>query len=99
MVIVVHPGVPAQTIAELVALGKRRPGKLAFRRRPARESPTFLGVRMLEENNRRAFTHDAYKGVGAGVRRSRPAGRCSSCSPKWGPRFPTCVPASCARWR
>jgi tripartite-type tricarboxylate transporter receptor subunit TctC len=64
MVIVVHPGVPAQTIAELVALGKREPGKLAFAS-AGTGSPTFLGVRMLEENTGARFTHVPYKGVGA----------------------------------
>src|ERR1700704_3369063 len=30
LVICVHPSVPARTLAELVALGKREPGKLSF---------------------------------------------------------------------
>ena len=64
MVIVVHPAVPAKTIAELIALGKREPGKLSFAS-AGTGSPTFLGVRMLEENTGARFTHVPYKGVGA----------------------------------
>ena len=64
MVIVVHPAVPAKTIADLVALGKREPGKLSFAS-AGTGSPTFLGVRMLEENTGARFTHVPYKGVGA----------------------------------
>src|SRR5438477_4473874 len=48
LVICVHPSVPARTLAELVALGKRDPGKLSFGS-AGTGSPTFLGIRMLEE--------------------------------------------------
>jgi tripartite-type tricarboxylate transporter receptor subunit TctC len=64
MVFVVHPAVPAKTMADLVALGRKDPGRLAFGS-AGTGSPTFLGVRMLEENTGARFTHVPYKGVGA----------------------------------
>src|SRR5256886_9953238 len=64
MAMVVHPSVPAKTLAELVALGKTAAGKLAYGS-AGTGSPTFLGVRMLEEGTGARFTHVPYKGVGA----------------------------------
>src|SRR3989442_5672935 len=64
MAMVVHPSVPAKTLAELVALGRTAPGKLAYGS-AGTGSPTFLGVRMLEEGTGARFTHVPYKGVGA----------------------------------
>ena len=64
MALVVHPSVPARTLAELIALGKTAPGKLAYGS-AGTGSPTFLGVRMLEEGTGARFTHVPYKGVGA----------------------------------
>jgi tripartite-type tricarboxylate transporter receptor subunit TctC len=64
MAMVVHPSVPARTLAELVALGRTAPGKLAYGS-AGTGSPTFLGVRMLEEGTGARFTHVPYKGVGA----------------------------------
>src|SRR5712675_3354885 len=67
LVICVHPSVPAKTLAELVAIGKREPGKLAFGS-AGTGSPTFLGIRALEEITGARFTHVPYKGVGAGYK-------------------------------
>jgi tripartite-type tricarboxylate transporter receptor subunit TctC len=50
-------------MAELVALGKNDPGKLPFGS-AGTGSPTYLGVRMLEENTGARFIHVPYKGVG-----------------------------------
>src|SRR3989442_10054501 len=47
MAMVVHPSVPAKTLAELVALGKTAPGKLAYGSAGPRR-PTFLRVRIVE---------------------------------------------------
>jgi len=63
MVICVHASVPARTLAELVAIGKREPGKLSFGS-AGTGSPTYLGVRMLEEVSGAQFLHVPYKGVG-----------------------------------
>jgi tripartite-type tricarboxylate transporter receptor subunit TctC len=64
MVIVVNPSVKASSLAELVGLGKSGE-KLAYGS-AGTGSPTFLGVRMLEEVSGAKFTHVPYKGVGAG---------------------------------
>jgi tripartite-type tricarboxylate transporter receptor subunit TctC len=61
MVFVVHPSVKAQSLADLVALSKN--DRLAFGS-AGTGSPTFLGVRMLEEKSGGKFTHVPYKGVG-----------------------------------
>jgi tripartite-type tricarboxylate transporter receptor subunit TctC len=61
MVFVVHPSVKAQSLADLVALSKK--DRLAFGS-AGTGSPTFLGVRMLEEKSGAKFTHVPYKGVG-----------------------------------
>src|SRR5258706_583665 len=63
LVICVHPSVPARTLAELVALGKREPGKLSFGS-AGTGSPTYLGVRMLEEASGAKFLHVPFKGIG-----------------------------------
>jgi tripartite-type tricarboxylate transporter receptor subunit TctC len=63
LVICVHPSVPARTLAELVALGKREPGKLSFGS-AGTGSPTFLGIRMLEEASGAKFLHVPFKGMG-----------------------------------
>lgn len=64
MVLVVHPS-QSRSLADLVETGKSRPGKLAFGS-AGTGSPTYLGVRMLEENTGAKFIHVPYKGVGAG---------------------------------
>src|SRR6266446_2263749 len=63
LVICVHPSVPARTLAELVALGKRDPGKFSFGS-AGTGSPTFLGIRMLEEVSGAKFLHVPFKGMG-----------------------------------
>jgi tripartite-type tricarboxylate transporter receptor subunit TctC len=64
MVLVSTPSLPAKTLADLVALGKKEPGKVTFAS-AGTGSPTFLGVLMLEEKTGARFTHVPYKGVGA----------------------------------
>ena len=63
LVICVHPSVPARTLAELLAIGKREPGTLSFGS-AGTGSPTFLGVRMLEEVSGAKFLHVPFKGIG-----------------------------------
>ena len=48
LVITVHPSVPANSLADLVAIGVRAPGTLAYGT-PGSGSSSYLGVRMLEE--------------------------------------------------
>jgi tripartite-type tricarboxylate transporter receptor subunit TctC len=64
MVLCAHPSAGVKSLAELVALGRADPGKLPFASAGA-GSPTFLGVRMLEEQSGARFVHVPYKGVGA----------------------------------
>jgi tripartite-type tricarboxylate transporter receptor subunit TctC len=63
LVIGVHPSVPAKTLADLVALGKRDPGTVAYGS-PGSGSSSYLGVRMLEEASGAHFLHVPYKGSG-----------------------------------
>lgn len=62
-VICVHPSLQVKSLAELIALGKREPGKIPFAS-AGTGSPTYLGVRMLEEVSGARFVHVPYKGVG-----------------------------------
>jgi tripartite-type tricarboxylate transporter receptor subunit TctC len=62
-VICVHPSLQVKTVADLIALGKREPGKIPFAS-AGTGSPTYLGVRMLEEVSGARFVHVPYKGVG-----------------------------------
>ena len=63
MVIAVNASVPVKTLADLVALGKREPDKVSFGS-AGTGSPTYLGVKMLEEQTGARFLHAPYKGVG-----------------------------------
>ena len=62
-VVCVHPSLQVKSLSELVAMGKREPGKVAFAS-AGTGSPTYLGVRMLEEMSGARFVHVPYKGVG-----------------------------------
>jgi tripartite-type tricarboxylate transporter receptor subunit TctC len=63
MVVIASAALGAKTIGELVAMGKHDPGTLAYGS-AGTGSPTFLGVRMLEEATGARYTHVPYKGVG-----------------------------------
>jgi tripartite-type tricarboxylate transporter receptor subunit TctC len=62
LIFVVHPSIAARTLAELVALGKRNPGKLTYGS-SGQTSSTSLGVRLLEESSGASFTNIPYKGL------------------------------------
>src|SRR3954466_614334 len=64
MVLVLNPSVKAASVSELVNLSKN--GERLAYGSAGTGSPTFLGVRMLEEKSGAKFTHVPYKGVGAG---------------------------------
>ncbi|MFM9887165.1 MAG: Bug family tripartite tricarboxylate transporter substrate binding protein [Burkholderiales bacterium] len=64
LVLIIHPSVPAKSLAELVELGKREPNKIAFGS-AGTGTPTFLGMRRFEEVSGARFLHIPYKGVGA----------------------------------
>lgn len=62
LVYVVPPNSPFKTLDDLIAAGKRDPGKLAFGS-AGHGSPTFLGVKVMEEKTGASFTHVPYKGM------------------------------------
>ena len=66
LVFIVHPSVAARTVSELVALGKKMPGKLTYGSAQATSS-TALGVRLLEDASGARFTNIPYKGLGQAV--------------------------------
>ena len=63
LLLVVHPSLKARSLAEWIELGRREPGKLSYGSAGV-GSPTYLGVRMLEEKTGARFLHVPYKGVG-----------------------------------
>ncbi len=65
-VFVVHPSLQAKTLADLVAIGKREPGKLPYGSAGA-ASPAYLCVRMFEEASGARFLHVPFKGLGQGM--------------------------------
>ena len=63
VVFVSHPSVPVRKFADLVALGKREPGKLPYGSAGA-GGISNLVVKMIEEASGAAFLHVPYKGLG-----------------------------------
>lgn len=63
MAFCVAPSVPVKSLGELVALGRREPGKLAYGTAGMGTGP-HLGVRRLEELTGARFMHVPYKGLG-----------------------------------
>jgi len=63
LVLIVNPATGIRSLQELIDLGRREPGKIAYGS-AGTGSPTYLGVRMIEEKTGARFLHVAYKGVG-----------------------------------
>ena len=63
LVLCVLPEVPARSVGELVALGRREPGTLPFGSAGA-TTATYFGVRLMEEASGARFIHVPYKGSG-----------------------------------
>ncbi len=61
-VIIVHPAVPANTIAELIAHAKANPGKLSYGSSAAGTSP-HLGMELFKTMAKINVVHIAYKGA------------------------------------
>jgi len=61
LMVVVHPSVPARTLAELVALAKSRPEGLSYGS-AGNGSPQHLGAEMFKFATGTAMTHVPYKG-------------------------------------
>ncbi len=60
LVVTVHPSVPAKTLAELIELARRQPGKLNF---ASAGSSTHLAVELLKSRAQIDLTHIPYKGT------------------------------------
>jgi len=63
LVLCVLPEVPARSVAELAALGRREPETLPFASAGS-TTATYFGVRLLEEASGARFIHVPYKGAG-----------------------------------
>jgi len=61
--LVIHPSVPATTIAEFIAYAKGRPGKLNYASAGVGTSPQ-LSMELFKTNARIEVVHIAYKGAG-----------------------------------
>ncbi len=67
-VVLVHPSVPAQSIAELIALAKRKPGKLTFAS-TGTGSSVHLAAELFAGMAGVKINHVPYKGSGPGAQR------------------------------
>ncbi len=65
-VLVVHPSVEARTLAEFVALAKRKPGELTYASAGAGSNPHFA-MELLKTMAGIDIRHIPYKGVGPGL--------------------------------
>lgn len=59
----IHPGVPAKSIKDFIALGKSQPGKINFGS-PGAGTPNHLGMELLNALAGTKFVHVPYKGGG-----------------------------------
>ena len=64
--LVVHPGVPANSVQELVALARAKPGELNFGS-SGTGSPQFLGGTLLQQLSGTKMNHVPYKGAAPAV--------------------------------
>lgn len=63
MVLVAHSSLPAQSLGDLIAMGRREPGTIPYGS-AGYGSTTYLGVRALEEESGASFLHVPFKGLG-----------------------------------
>ena len=66
MALVVHPSVPAKTVAEFVALAKAQPGRLNYAS-PGSGTPHHLAMELFKLNFGVDVTHVPYKGTAGAV--------------------------------
>ena len=66
MALVVHPSVPAKSVAELVALAKAQPGRLNYAS-PGNGTPHHLAMELFKLNFGIDITHVPYKGTAGAV--------------------------------
>jgi tripartite-type tricarboxylate transporter receptor subunit TctC len=65
-IILLHPGVPAQSLAEFIALAKKEPGRFTYASGGA-GSPAHLGPELLASIAGIRLTHIPYKGTGPAI--------------------------------
>jgi tripartite-type tricarboxylate transporter receptor subunit TctC len=65
-VLLVHPGLPAQNVNELVSLARSRPGKLNYAS-AGFGGATFLAIELFKSMTRTEITHVPYKGAAPSV--------------------------------
>jgi tripartite-type tricarboxylate transporter receptor subunit TctC len=65
-VLVVHPGVPAKTLAELVDYGRKNAGKLSYGS-SGQGSLTHLAMEQFKQATGLDATHAAYRGIGPAI--------------------------------
>ena len=65
-IIVAHPSLPANTLPELIALARRRPGEILFAS-TGNGSANHLGAEMLKSVARLDMVHVPYKGAGPSI--------------------------------
>jgi len=65
-IIVAHPSLPANTLPQLIALAKKRPGEILFAS-TGNGSANHLGAEMLKSVAKVNMTHVPYKGAGPSV--------------------------------
>ena len=65
-IIVAHPSLPANTLPELIALARRRPGEILFAS-TGNGSANHLGAEMLKSVAKLDMVHVPYKGAGPSV--------------------------------
>jgi len=66
LALVVHPGVPAKSVQELVALAKREPGKLNYAS-PGSGTPHHLAMELFKQHFGVDIVHVPYKGTAGAV--------------------------------
>jgi tripartite-type tricarboxylate transporter receptor subunit TctC len=66
MILIVHPSVPAKTLAEFIAYAKQNPGKLNFGSAGSGSSGQLAGE-MFKQQTGIEMTHVPYKGAGAAL--------------------------------
>jgi tripartite-type tricarboxylate transporter receptor subunit TctC len=65
-VLVVHPGVPAKTLAELIDYGRKNAGKLSYGS-SGQGSLTHLAMEQFKQATGLDATHAAYRGIGPAI--------------------------------
>jgi tripartite-type tricarboxylate transporter receptor subunit TctC len=66
LALVVHPSVPANTVADLISLAQKEPGKLNYAS-SGNGSPQHMSAEMFKAMTRTQITHVPYRGAAPAV--------------------------------